>query len=117
MALNNNIDQNLIKPKNLKKILRYKRVKILDCRWYVEDEKKGSLQYKNKHIPNAIFFDIDKISNKESQLPHMFPKTYIFTEFINKSGINKNSEIIILKAELGCNYRNNKTAQALTYKQ
>ena len=57
--------------------------------------KKGFLQYRNKHIPNAIFFDIDKISNKESQLPHMFPKTNIFTQFINKSGINKNSEIII----------------------
>ena len=25
----------------------------------------------------------------------MFPKTDIFTQFINKSGINKNSEIII----------------------
>ena len=95
MALINSISQNLIKPKNLKKILRSKRVKILDCRWYLEDEKKGFMQYRNKHIPNAIFFDIDKISNKESQLPHMFPKTNIFTQFINKSGINKNSEIII----------------------
>ena len=95
MALINSICQNLIKPKNLKKILRSKRVKILDCRWYLEDEKKGLMQYRNKHIPNAIFFDIDKISNKESQLPHMFPKTNIFTQFINKSGINKNSEIII----------------------
>ena len=95
MALINSISQNLIKPKNLKKVLRSKRIKILDCRWYLEDEKKGYLQYRNKHIPKAIFFDIDKISNKESQLPHMFPKTNIFTEFINKSGINKNSEIII----------------------
>ena len=95
MALINSICQNLIKPKNLKKILRFKRVKILDCRWYLEDEKKGFLQYRNKHIPNAIFFDIDKISNKESQLPHMFPKNNIFTQFINKSGIKKNSEIII----------------------
>ena len=63
MALINSICQNLIKPKNLKKILRSKRVKILDCRWYLEDEKKGFMQYRNKHIPNAIFFDIDKISN------------------------------------------------------
>ncbi len=40
MALNNSISQNLIKPKNLKKIYRSKRVKILDCRWYLEDEKR-----------------------------------------------------------------------------
>ena len=95
MALINSISQNLIKPINLKKILRSERVKILDCRWYLEDEKKGYLHYRNKHIPNAIFFDIDKISKKECQLPHMFPETNIFTEFINKFGINKNSEIII----------------------
>ena len=95
MALVNSISQNIIKPKNLKKILRSKGVKILDCRWYLEDNKKGYLEYRNKHIPNAIFFDIDKISNKESKLPHMFPKTNIFTEFINKSGINKSSQIII----------------------
>ena len=95
MALINSISQNLIKPITLKKIYRSKRVKILDCRWYLEDEKKGFMQYRNKHIPNAIFFDIDKISNKESQLPHMFPKNNIFTQFINKSGIKKNSEIII----------------------
>ena len=94
MALINSICQNLIKPKNLKNILRSKRVKILDCRWYLEDGKKGFMQYRNKHIPNAIFFDIDKISNKESQLPHMFPKTNIFTQFINKSGINKNLSLI-----------------------
>ena len=95
MALINSISQNLIKPQNLRKILRSKRVKILDCRWYLENQKKGYLQYRSNHIPNAIFFDIDKISNQESQLPHMFPKTNIFIEFINKSGINKNSEIII----------------------
>ena len=95
MVLINSISQNLIKSKNLKKILRSKKVKILDCRWYLNDEKKGYWQYRNKHIPNAVFFDIDKIANKESKLPHMFPKTDIFIEFINKSGINKNSEIVI----------------------
>ena len=95
MALINSIGQNLIKPINLKRIMRYKKVKILDCRWYLEDKKKGYLQFRNKHIPRAIYFDIDRISNRSSQLPHMFPKTNIFTQFINKSGINKNSEIII----------------------
>ena len=94
MALINSIGQNLIKPINLKRIMRYKKVKILDCRWYLEDKKKGYLQFRNKQFQMRSF-DIDKISNKESQLPHMFPKTNIFTQFINKSGINKNSEIII----------------------
>ena len=95
MALENSISQNLITSKNLKKILGYKNIKIIDCRWYLEDNKKGYFLYKKNHIPGAIFFNIDKISNKESELPHMFPKTDTFIEFVNKFGINKNSEIII----------------------
>jgi thiosulfate/3-mercaptopyruvate sulfurtransferase len=95
MALVNSISQNLITSKNLKKILGYKKIRIIDCRWYLEDKKKGYFQYKKNHIPGAIFFNIDKISNKESELPHMFPKTDTFIEFVNKFGINKNSEIII----------------------
>ena len=96
MALINSIGQNLIKPINLKRIMRYKKVKILDCRWYLEDKKKGYLQFRNKHIPRAIYFDIDRISNRSSQLPHMFPKTDIFTQFINKSGINKIQKLLFM---------------------
>jgi len=95
MALVNSISQNLITPKKLQNNLGSKKIKILDCRWYLEDQKKGYLQYKKNHISGAIFFDIDKISNKKSQLPHMFPRTDTFIEFVNKFGINKNSEIIV----------------------
>ncbi len=95
MALINNINQNLITPSNLKKVLRYKKIKILDCRWYLEDKKKGYLLYRKKHIPGAIFFDIEKISDTKSDLPHMFPSINVFIEFVNKFGINKNSVIVI----------------------
>ena len=95
MALINNINQNLITPSNLKKVLRYNKIKILDCRWYLEDKKKGYLLYRKKHIPGAIFFDIEKISDTKSDLPHMFPSINVFIEFVNKFGINKNSVIVI----------------------
>ena len=31
----------------------------------------GYDEYKKFHIPNAIFFDLDKNSQKETDLPHM----------------------------------------------
>ena len=35
--------------------------------------RNGYEEYKKEHIKNAIFFDIDKFSNKETELPHMLP--------------------------------------------
>ena len=36
-------------------------VKIIDCSWHMPQTKRDGLEeYKNQHIPNAIFFDLDK---------------------------------------------------------
>ena len=35
-------------------------VKIIDCSWHMPQTKRNGLEeYKSKHIPNAIFFDLD----------------------------------------------------------
>ena len=39
-------------------------VKIIDCSWHLPNEKRNSLEeYNSEHIPNAIYFDIDKNSD------------------------------------------------------
>ena len=30
-------------------------------------------EFKKEHIPNAIFFDLDKNSKNDTDLPHMLP--------------------------------------------
>ena len=47
-------------------------VKIIDCSWHMPQTKRNGLkEYKNQHIPNSIFFDLDANSRKEINLPHM----------------------------------------------
>ena len=59
------VDTNWIE-KNLYKI------KIIDCSWHMpQTERNGFDEYKNNHIENAIFFDLDKNSKKDIDLPHM----------------------------------------------
>ncbi len=49
-------------------------VKILDCSWHLPNTKRNSYkEYINEHIPNTIFFDLDKNSDLNSDLPHMLP--------------------------------------------
>ena len=64
----------LISPKELKKILNNNNLKILDSRWFLNESQKGLKDFKKSHIPNAIFFDIEKNSNQQIELPHMIPK-------------------------------------------
>ena len=89
----------LISPKELKKILNNNNLKILDSRWFLNESQKGLKDFKKSHIPNAIFFDIDKNSNKKKKLPHMFPGKLQFENFLNKNGITQNSLIIIYDQE------------------
>ena len=36
-----------------------------------QTERNGFDEYNKEHIPNAIFFDLDKNSNQNTDLPHM----------------------------------------------
>ena len=47
-------------------------VKIIDCSWHMPQTKRdGLVEYKNQHIQNAIFFNLDENSKKNIILPHM----------------------------------------------
>ena len=52
----------------------FDKVKIIDCSWHLPNENRNSQkEYEEEHIPNAIFFDLDKNSEQNTDLPHMLP--------------------------------------------
>lgn len=95
MVIKKSIYNNLINSCDLKKIIKDKNTKIIDCRWFLNNPNKGYSDYLKSHIPSAIFFDIDKVSNNKIELPHMLPTYNTFNSYVNKSGINKNNVVII----------------------
>ena len=49
-----------------------KNVKVIDCSWHMPITKRnGFKEYLKKHIKNSIFFDLDKNSKQNINLPHM----------------------------------------------
>ena len=71
-------------------------VKIIDCSWHMPKVKRDSFEeYKNNHIPNTIFFDLDDNSNKDTNLPHMLVKISVWEKIVSKMGIKKDDKIII----------------------
>ena len=71
-------------------------VKVIDCSWHMPNTKRnGFEEYKNQHIPNSIFFDLDANSKKEINLPHMLVNKYEWEQIVSKMGINNEDKIII----------------------
>ena len=71
-------------------------VKILDSSWHMPSENRsGEKEFNKEHIPNALFFDLDKNSDLSSDLPHMLPKIENWNTIMSNLGIKKNDRIII----------------------
>ena len=84
----------LISTKWLNKNLT--KVKIIDASWHMPNTKRNAYEeYKLEHINNAIFFDIDKFSNKNTELPHMLPKEKDWRKIVSNLGITNKDRIIV----------------------
>ena len=71
-------------------------VKIIDCSWHMPQSKRSGLEEYNKdHIPNAIFFDLDKNSKLDTDLPHMLTNMISWNEIMSNMGIENKDEIVI----------------------
>jgi thiosulfate/3-mercaptopyruvate sulfurtransferase len=56
-------------------------------------------RYFATHLPGAIFFDIEQLSDRSSPLPHMLPTPDVFSRDVSALGIGDNMAIIIYEQE------------------
>jgi thiosulfate/3-mercaptopyruvate sulfurtransferase len=72
------------------------KTKIIDCSWHMsQTNRNGFEEYKKQHIKNAIFFDLDKNSKKNTDLPHMLTDIKSWENIVSDMGIKNNDEIVI----------------------
>ena len=71
-------------------------VKIIDCSWHMPQTKRnGFEEYTKEHIPNAIFFDLDENSKKDTDLPHMLTDSSYWEKIMSNMGIENKDEIVV----------------------
>ena len=56
-------------------------------------------RYVAQHIPGAIFFDIEELSDRSNPLPHMLPPPDVFSSSLSALGIGDYMDIIIYEQE------------------
>ena len=69
---------------------------VLDASWYLPNQERNAYEeYKKSHIPHALYFDIDKVCNIESDLPHTVPTESQFINNMEELGVNNKNHIIL----------------------
>ena len=71
-------------------------VRIVDASWYMPDqERDAKAEFTSRHIPGAVFFDIDGIADRESALPHMMPDAEAFAASVGTLGIGNGQRVVV----------------------
>ncbi|KAM7023464.1 3-mercaptopyruvate sulfurtransferase isoform 1-T1 [Passerculus sandwichensis] len=71
-------------------------LKIVDASWYLPKMKRDpKREFEERHIPGAVFFDIDQCSDRTSPYDHMLPKANDFAEYVGKLGVGNDSHVVV----------------------
>tara|TARA_B100000965_G_scaffold244558_1_gene205256 strand:- start:122 stop:940 length:819 start_codon:yes stop_codon:yes gene_type:complete len=71
-------------------------LKILDCSWHMPNVNRDSYEeYLSEHIESAIFFDLEKNSDQNSDLPHMLPNKSYWEKIVSSMGISNDDRIVV----------------------
>ena len=70
-------------------------VRAADASWYLPQAARNArAEYEAAHIPGAVFFDIDALSDRTTDLPHMLPSPEAFAGGIRKLGLGDTDFVV-----------------------
>lgn len=70
-------------------------VKIIDASWRMPGAGDAHVDYLKRHIPGAVFFDIDAVSDRRTSLPHMLASPGQFQNAVGALGVSNKDRVVI----------------------
>ena len=71
-------------------------IRVVDGSWYLPAMKRDpKAEFAAEHIPGAVYFDIDDISDTASPLPHMLPSPEKFASRVKNLGLGDGNRIVV----------------------
>lgn len=69
---------------------------VLDASWYLPAQgRDAEAEYRAAHVPGAIRFDLDAMSDTESPLPHMLPRPEVFSSRMRALGVGDGAQVVV----------------------
>ena len=73
---------------------------VLDASLHLPDTGRNpKAEFLAAHIPGALFFDIDDISDEKNPLPHMLPSAAKFASRMKKMGVGDGMRVVVYDSE------------------
>ena len=86
----------LVTPEWLNGRLGSEGVRIVDASWYLPAQNRDAkAEFLAGHIPGAVFFDIDAIADRTTNLPHMLPGEAAFAAAAGALGLSQDDTIVV----------------------
>lgn len=73
------------------------QIQIIDARMAPpgQEDRDVAQEYRSGHIPGAVFFDIEALSDHTSPLPHMMPRPESFAVAMRELGVDQDKHLIV----------------------
>jgi thiosulfate/3-mercaptopyruvate sulfurtransferase len=84
----------LITPEALAARLNDPSLRFVDATWSL-DGADPRPAFRAERLPGAVFFDVDGIADRSTDLPHMLPSPEVFAEAVGALGIGNENEVIV----------------------
>jgi thiosulfate/3-mercaptopyruvate sulfurtransferase len=76
--------------------LRDEDVRVVDGSWHMAHlGRDARREFTEAHVPGAVFFDIDAIADRDTDLPHMLPSPEKFAREIGALGIGDGDQVVV----------------------
>ena len=70
-------------------------LKVVDATFYLPHLKRDArAEFEQAHLPGAVFFDIETISDHANPLPHMLPDPHAFADAVGALGIGTGDRLV-----------------------
>lgn len=86
----------LVTPEWLHDRLDAPDIVVLDASWYLPAAGRDpGVEFRAAHVPGALRFDLDAMSDTESGLPHMLPRPDAFAARMRALGVGDGMQIVV----------------------
>jgi thiosulfate/3-mercaptopyruvate sulfurtransferase len=74
-------------------------LRVVDGTWHMPQlQRDARAEFVAAHVPDAVFFDIDAIADRNTSLPHMLPTAEEFAAVVGGLGIGIGDRVVVYDA-------------------
>ena len=92
----------LVSTEELARQMEAPDLRVVDATTFMPNVARDARkEFAAAHIPGAVFFDVDEISDRKSPLPHMLPSAEQFSSQARALGLGDGNRIVVYDANGG----------------